>query len=231
MAQLHAGFITNTYRFDNAIRLDAPAGWCFAAVRTTPPGVTLMSEEQTIYVLNPSAALPGDITSPGPVAGNLAGKTVGFRQDILWRSCDWFSEIWAEEPRAAGAKVVFWRAQGRTGPEGERMAQEMKAFYESIDVAIVGLGNCGSCTGWTIHDALASAKAGLPTIAILTANFEELGRNLARRGGRSGLRTYTLPYPLNEQYKDSVRDVAMAHYHGMLAALGATADVRQKAVA
>jgi hypothetical protein len=58
--------------------------------------------------------------------------------------------------------------------------------------------NCGSCTGWTIRDALAAAEKGLPTTAICTEVFEELGHNLAASGGRSGLRIHISPYPLNE---------------------------------
>ena len=53
------------------------------------------------------------------------------------------------------------------------MDKGLRAFIASIDIAVVGLANCGSCTGWTVHDALAAAAAGKPTVAIATANFEE----------------------------------------------------------
>jgi hypothetical protein len=173
-------------------------------------------------VLDPTAMRDDDITSPGPDAGLLQGKTVGFRLDEIWRAWDWIAEIWAEEFRKAGATVKFWRSdQGRTGAEGERIARELEAFLNSIDVAVIGLGNCGSCTGWTIRDALAAADKGLPTTAICTEVFEELGRNLARRGGRSGLRIHILPYPLNEKEKYEVDPVAHAHFNGVLDTMGA----------
>ena len=173
-------------------------------------------------VLDPTATRDGDIVSPGPDAGLLKGKTVGFRLDEIWRAWDWIAEIWAEDFRKAGATVKFWRSdQGRTGAEGERIARELEAFLNSIDIAVVGLGNCGSCTGWTIRDALAAAEKGLPTTAICTEVFEELGRNLARRGGRSGLRLHILPYPLNEKEKHEVEPVAHAHLGGMLESMGA----------
>ena len=95
--------------------------------------------------------------------------------------------------------------------------------------AIVGLGNCGSCTGWTIHDALAAAATGIPTIAICTRNFDELGHTLARRGGRSGLRIHILPHPLNEREQGDVESVARAHYAPMLEAFGATISAREAA--
>lgn len=173
-------------------------------------------------VLDPTAARAVDITSPGPDAGPLTGKIVGFRLDEIWRAWDWIAEIWADEFRKAGAEVKFWRShQGRTGAEGVRVAKALDEFLDSIDIAVIGLGNCGSCTGWTIRDALSAAKRGLPTTAVCTEVFEELGQNLARRGGRSGLRIHILPYPLNEKLKEEVEPVAYEHLAGMLATMGA----------
>ncbi len=180
-------------------------------------------------ILDPTALRSDDITDPGPDFGAIRGKVIGFRVDIMWRAWDWVSEIWAEELRKAGADVKFWRAGGRTGEDGERMAKELAAFLASIDAAIIGLGNCGSCTGWTIHDALASAAAGLPTAAIVTSNFEGLGRNLARRGGRSGLRLHVLPYPLNERAREDVEGVAREHLPLLLNTIGAPLRSGQQA--
>ncbi len=173
-------------------------------------------------VLDPTARRADDIADPGPDAGPLAGKTVGFRVDRMWRAWDWISELWAEKFRAAGAEVVFWRSAGRSGDEGERCAREYKAFIESIDIAVVGLANCGSCTGWTVRDAITAANYGLPTTAIATKNFESFAHEIAGRGGRSGLRVHVLPYPLNEQLKEDVLVIGEAHFAGVLETMGAS---------
>ena len=174
-------------------------------------------------VLDPRAVREDDLASPGPDAGPLAGKTIGFRLDEIWRAWDWITEIWAREFELAGAKVKFWRSsQGRTGADGARVAASLEEFLNSIDIAVVGLGNCGSCTGWTIHDALAAAARDLPTVAVCTEVFEDLGRNLASRGGRSGLRIHVLPYPLNEKQKFEVEPVANEHLTLLLQTMGAS---------
>lgn len=176
----------------------------------------------TGLVLDPTTARDDDIASPGPDAGDLAGKRIGIRVDQMWRAWDWVSEIWAEEFRKAGAaEVKFWRSCGRSGAEGERMDRELKQFLAEIDVAVVGLANCGSCTGWTVRDALAAAAAGLPTTAVATANFAEFSKTIARRGGRSGLRVHVLPYPLNERFRAEVDPVARAHFLPLLDTMGA----------
>jgi hypothetical protein len=172
-------------------------------------------------VLDPSAGLAEDVASPGPEAGILKDKVIGIRVDEIWRCWDWITEAWAEEFRAAGATVKFWRcSQGRTGAEGERIAASLNEFLDSIDIALVGLANCGSCTGWTIRDSISAAEKGLPTTAVCTENFVELSQALARRGGRSGLRLHILPYPLNECERDEVDAVAREHLGGILQTMG-----------
>jgi hypothetical protein len=172
-------------------------------------------------VLDPTARREDDNPSPGPDAGMLAGKRIGIRLDQIWRSWDWISELWADKFRAAGAEVSFWRSCGRSGDQGERMDRELKAFLKTIDIAVVGLANCGSCTGWTVRDAITAANAGLPTTAIATANFETFAHTIARRGGRSGLRVHVLPYPLNERLREDVMAIGEAHYPPLLDAMGA----------
>ena len=109
------------------------------------------------------------------------------------------------------------------------MERQYKEFLASIDVAIVGLANCGSCTGWTIRDAITAANTGLPTTAIATANFETFAHEIARRGGRSGLRVHVLPYPLNEQLRDEVIRIGEDHFLPLLETMNAHLNVQERA--
>jgi hypothetical protein len=143
----------------------------------------------------------------------------------MWRAWDWISESWAEKFRAAGAEVSFWRSGGRSGEEGMRMERSYNEFLATIDVAVVGLANCGSCTGWTVRDAITAANRGLPTTAIATQNFELFAHEIAARGGRSGLRVHVLPYPLNERLREEVLAVGEAHFTGVLKTMGAALTI------
>ena len=185
----------------------------------------------TAIVLDPTASLADDIADPGPDAGSLQGKRIGVRIDMLWRSWDWVADIWAEGLRGEGAEVEFWRSCGRTGEEGRRAAEEYAAFLARSDVAVVGLGNCGSCTSWTIADALQAAATGVPTVAVATAHFEGLARALAKRGGRSGLRLQLLPYPLDVLPKAEVDDIARDRYGAFLRTLGVRSRLAEQPAA
>lgn len=182
-----------------------------------------------INVLDPTAKRQEDNASPGPDAGVLAGKRIGVRLDQIWRCWDWISENWAEKFTAAGADITYWRSTNRSGEEGEEQNRSLQEWLKTIDVAVVGLANCGSCTGWTVRDAIAAANTGVPTIAVATKNFEEFAHELAARGGRSGLRVHVLPYPLNELSRAEVDPVAEQYFDGLLRAMGASLSKQESA--
>ncbi len=182
-----------------------------------------------IKVLDPTAKRMDDNASPGPDAGALTGKRIGFRLDQIWRCWDWISENWADKLRALGADVTIWRSTNRSGEEGEEQERSLQEWLSTIDIAIAGLANCGSCTGWTVRDAIAAANAGLPTTVIATRNFEAFAHELLTRGGRSGLRVHVLPYPLNELSRDEVVPVAEAYFDGLLTIMGANPAGQEQA--
>jgi hypothetical protein len=176
-----------------------------------------------LVVLDPTAAGPdAGWADPGPDAGPLLGKTVAIRHDILWRSFDWTVQEWTAALEAAGAKVLTWRrVQGLVGADYDRAQGEYEAMLAAADVAISGLANCGSCTSWSIRDALTATARGLPTTAVATAHFEPLARQLAADGGRPGLRLTVLPYPFDTLAEAEVRAHARAAFPQLAKVLGA----------
>jgi hypothetical protein len=154
------------------------------------------------------------------VAGSLKGKKVGLRRDQFWRSWDWVTDEWADALRAEGATPVMWRAPvGKGDKQAVDGSGEFAAFLDSIDVAITGLCNCGSCTLWAVHDGLAALKHDIPTVFVSTEHFERLARTLADKEGFDDIRIHLLPYPLEGRLEDDVRQVAREHFDGLLAAL------------
>ncbi len=180
-------------------------------------------------VLDPTSTRDDDVASPGPDAGVLAGKRIGIRVDNIWRAWDWISGDWAAKLEQAGATVSLWRGYGRSGEDADRLDRELREWLKGIDVAIIGLANCGSCTGWTVRDAIAAASTGLPTVAVATENFRAFAHEIAARGGRSGLRVHVLPYPLNELEQVQVMAVAEQHFGPLLETMGASLEQREAA--
>ncbi|MEX5636847.1 hypothetical protein [Parafrankia sp. FMc2] len=176
-----------------------------------------------ITVLDPTGEISPGNPDPGPDAGPLSGKRIGFRVDVLWPAWDWTVSEWTRELEAAGAAVTTWRrAQGLKGAEGERKQAEYDAFVGGVDVVVSGLGNCGSCTSWSVRDGLSGLTRGLPAIVGVTEQFETLARTLAADQGRPGLRLIVLPFSVHTLPEDEVRAHARALYRRLLENLGAS---------
>jgi len=94
-----------------------------------------------IRILDPTAAAPEATGLDEPLAGLVAGKTVGIRLDRAWRSFEWVADEWRAVFERLGASVRLWVAGGRVGEEGERTRAELDAFASGVDLAIVGLAN------------------------------------------------------------------------------------------
>jgi hypothetical protein len=211
------------------------AGAALAVVGDDPPtgpphsGTPQGSSKNVGFVLNPTAERTG--TSPDPVRdvdgagpclglGTVSGRTIGVRWDNLWRSWEWVWDEWRAALEDRGAGFASWRSGTRGGPDTKRVDQELATFLGGIDIAIVGLGTCGSCTMWTVHDALAAVAQGKPTLAVVTDHFAGLARHLATREGQPDLPIYVLPYPLESRPAAEVRAIARDHLPRFLAALG-----------
>lgn len=173
-------------------------------------------------ILSPRGARPPGSAGAGPDAGNLRGKVVGLRRDTFWTSWDQVTEVWARRLTDLGATVRIWRAPVQKGDAAVQATAEFEEFLSSIDVAVVGLCNCGSCSIWAISDGLGALNRGLSTIAVSTAHFVPLARALAANGGWPQMRVLRLPFPLEGRPEDEVREIAEQNFDALLRELGAT---------
>ncbi len=96
-----------------------------------------------IAILDPTAAPPQVDPDPGPDLGALAGRRVGFRYDLTWRSFHGVIEEWSHALRAMGVHTQAWCAGdgNRAGDVRARVQAELEAFADSVDAVVVGLGN------------------------------------------------------------------------------------------
>jgi hypothetical protein len=144
------------------------------------------------------------------------------RRDELWKSWDWVTDEWAQALAALGAEVAVWRAPIGKGEQlASNAAKGFGEFLADIDAGIFGLCNCGSCTLWAVHDAIAALDMELPSLTVATTHFEKLARKLAQSRGRAELRMVVLPFPLEGRPEPEVRAIARAHLNDALSAFGA----------
>jgi len=89
--------------------------------------------------------------------------------------------------------IKFWRKgfPAKGAPFIEEMAAE-------TDLAISGVGHCGSSSPWSVIDAVNLEKAGVPTVALISRSFCPLGQIVARGEGHHSLPIVMLPHPIGE---------------------------------
>jgi hypothetical protein len=89
--------------------------------------------------------------------------------------------------------VKFWR-KGFPA-KGAPFIEEMVA---ESDVAVSGVGHCGSSSPWSVIDAVNLEKAGIPTVALISRSFCPLGQIVGRGVGHQALPIVMLPHPIGE---------------------------------
>src|SRR5262249_46589726 len=91
------------------------------------------------------------------------------------------------------SRIKFWRKgfPAKGAPFIEEMAAE-------TDVAISGVGHCGSSSPWSAIDAVNLEKAGVPAVALISRSFCPLAQIVARGVGHPGLPIVMLPHPIGD---------------------------------
>lgn len=145
---------------------------------------------------------------------------MALREDRAWRSWQLIGDIWAGYLRRDGAEAVTVETGAQVGQPGSDDRKLIDELAGTVDAAIVGLGTCGSCTTFTVKDAVAFEQQGRPVVAIVCEEFLVHGRNVARHLGHGALKILVLPYPLEARPEAELRAIADAYYPEVLALLG-----------
>jgi hypothetical protein len=89
--------------------------------------------------------------------------------------------------------IKFWRKgfPAKGAPFIDEMAAES-------DVAISGVGHCGSSSPWSVIDAVNLERAGVPSVVLVSRSFCPLGQIVARGIGHQTLPIIMLPHPIGE---------------------------------
>jgi hypothetical protein len=104
--------------------------------------------------------------------------------------CDRIQELL---PEYGVVEIKRYRKPGRTVGVSQAVKDEIKA---TCDFAITGLGDCGSCTSWALHDAVELEKFGVPSLCVTTTQFDVLARVEATAMGLPDVQILAVPHPL-----------------------------------
>lgn len=90
-------------------------------------------------------------------------------------------------------------------PAGAPATPEQLKRAASTELAILALGDCGSCTSWVIMDAIRLENKGIPAISICSHRFTPFARELAKSHGLNELRILEIEHPISGLSEGEIR--------------------------
>lgn len=179
---------------------------------------TVSAATQEIELVSPVIEIAG--ASPvriAPGVDDLSGLAVGLVENGKWNACALLQAVRGR---------LMERFQMREGPLRGKLhynrdlnEEERAALSGEADVALAAIGDCGSCTSYTVHDALVLEGLGVPTVAIVTEPFVPLAESLAASLGTPDIRIASIGHPLYGVNDDELAQRADQVLEGILAAL------------
>jgi hypothetical protein len=146
-------------------------------------------------------------SEPGPELATLApspASLTGLRIGVLDNGKPNAAVVMtrAAETLAArtGARVSLVTKKGPQGLSANAAIPCASDIFERLlaqaDVVITGSADCGSCTAYSVYDAIELEKAGTPAVVVTTTQFEPIAATMAANFGLPDLRTLVLNHPI-----------------------------------
>jgi hypothetical protein len=161
------------------------------------------TDTHTLVVLSPEPTRRSTRRSLAPRREDLAGATVGLLDNnkpgaavILHR----LGELLRER---GAAEVTYWCKALPSGP-----SPYVEEAGRHADVVISGVGDCGSCSSWSLRDAVDVELTGKPTVTLVSEPFRELVKIEAGSLGVPAVPIFAVPHPMATLPEQELRALA-----------------------
>lgn len=99
------------------------------------------------------------------------------------------------------ASVKFYDKEHFSSDASPEVIAEIAA---ENDVALTAIGDCGSCTSSCVNDGVRLEEAGLPTVVIVTTEFEHEARLQREARGMADLEPVVITHPISSLTLDQL---------------------------
>lgn len=148
----------------------------------------------------PDSAPGPELSTLAPSPASLAGKRIAVLDNgkpnagvVMKRAAETLAA-------RTGAQVSLVTKKGPQGLSANAAIPVAPDIFERLlaeaDVVITGAADCGSCTAYSVHDAIELEKAGTPAVVVTTTKFEPIAVTLSASFGLPEVRTLVLPHPI-----------------------------------
>lgn len=159
-----------------------------------------------IELLDPRGALRVAQRPLAPRSAAFAGTRIGFLSNKKANATLLLAEI---ETLLRAHLGPFESVHGEKGA-AVAAPPEIMAQLETCAAVLTGMADCGSCTSWSLHDAVTLEDKGIPSVLLCTDEFAPLARAESVAKGMSGLPLAVIPHPLADNRPNEVKRKAEA---------------------
>ncbi len=144
-----------------------------------------------------------------PSPGSLSGLRIGVLDNGKPNAA--FVLAYAARRLAAdtGAQVTLVTKKGPFGMSANAAIPMSPDIFERLidetDIVLTGLADCGSCTAYSVSDAIDLEKVGKPAVVVTTTRFEPIAVTLSASFGLADVRKLVLPHPLGGTAEPTLR--------------------------
>lgn len=171
---------------------------------------TVTNPRGPITVLSPAPARVLDRRTSAERPKELTGLTVGLLDNNKPGASVILKHLGELLRQRGAAEVHYWRKALPSGP-----SPYVNEAAKSADIVISGVGDCGSCSSWSLRDALEVEWQGRPTATIVSEPFSQVVRMEADALGVADVPIFAVEHPVATRSDAELRQVA----EGMIDAL------------
>ena len=159
-----------------------------------------MSKEDTVNPVPERTAGGESVLSARPAS--LDGKTVGLLSNAK-KNSDHFLESVADRlaERADVTVADLLTKPTATSPASDEVYDQLA----ECDAVLTAYGDCGSCSSWTLHDAIQLEKRDVPAVVFCSEEFTTLCQFEAENQECPGLPIVEFEHPIADLAPETVR--------------------------
>jgi hypothetical protein len=155
----------------------------------------------SIELLDPRGALRITEQPLAQRTGKLARTRIGFLSNKKANATLLLQEIERLLHERFGDFEAIYGEKGAAVP----VPADFLAELETCSAVLTGMADCGSCTSWSLHDAVVLEGKGIPSVLLCTDEFAPLARAESVAKGMGGLPLAVIPHPLADNRPHEVR--------------------------
>jgi len=155
----------------------------------------------TIDILDPRGELRVTEQPLAQRTGKLARTRIGFLSNKKANATLLLQEIERLLHTRLGDFEAVYGEKGAAVP----VPADFLAELETCSAVVTGMADCGSCTSWSLHDAVVLEGKGIPSVLLCTDEFAPLARAESVAKGMGGLPLAVIPHPLADNRPHEVR--------------------------